>query len=306
MMNMNYEHFGSTSLAQLEPMRQLVRDWVRVTGLPAYFTPGDIDWLAAVTRVRRKIPGLRRWFQPGGELIGFAWGWEGGFHLQSHPLHRAVEAGMIAWAEQARRKQEGSREMTIWCHSGDVSRIRLLERLEYHPDGEQYLLMSLRLEQGFPQPQLPEGCFIRTPAGADDQPARVALHNEVLHPGLSLEQYRRVTSLPEYRPDLDLVVFTASGEPAGFCLGRYDPACRHGHIQWIGVRSAFSGQGLAGALLLSMLRLLDHLGAVEAHTRVTAACPIRRHLFQKAGFAEVDRSGTWHRRLEAAGESPMI
>jgi ribosomal protein S18 acetylase RimI-like enzyme len=98
-----------------------------------------------------------------------------------------------------------------------------------------------------------------------------------------------------YRPDLDLVLETADGTFAAFCLGRIDPdehAAHGGQGGWIaqlGTRRGYRGQGLGRAMLLAGLRTLRAAGVDTAALRVDAENPTGAlRLYESVGFTAVD------------------
>jgi GNAT superfamily N-acetyltransferase len=289
---------GYARRSDLELMRQVARTWVRITRQPEYFAPGDIDWMAATSPKPWVLPGLRLFFNPSGELYGFLTLKGSELDIQSHALHRAVETEMLAWTEaHLLSKNDPPGELTAWCSTGDTSRMHLFERSGFVPGARSFVLRALELGNEIPLPGLPEGYRLCSMDRKTHLETRTSAHNTVFNKDLAPLAYRRMTRMPEYRPELDLLVLDPSGECAAFCLARYDGENRAGLIQWLGTHPQQRGKGFARAALAAALNQLGRLGAARALVNCDTEAPAPNRLYTKAGFAELERNQAWHKTL---------
>jgi ribosomal protein S18 acetylase RimI-like enzyme len=105
-------------------------------------------------------------------------------------------------------------------------------------------------------------------------------------------------SVPDYVPELDLVAVAPHGQLAGFCVcgisaaenavtGRSD-----GYTDPLGVRPDFQKRGIARALLLTGLRLLQERGVTCAVLGTSSENVAMQAVAQSAGF-QVECSKIW-------------
>jgi mycothiol synthase len=102
--------------------------------------------------------------------------------------------------------------------------------------------------------------------------------------------------MPQYRPELDLVVVAPDGALAGFCIGWLDQRRRVGQIEPMGVHSRFQRLGLSQALLQEILRRFQALGADFAQLETDLERNAARHTYESAGFREahiIQAKGKW-------------
>src|SRR5258706_14539858 len=70
--------------------------------------------------------------------------------------------------------------------------------------------------------------------------------------------------MPQYDPQLDLMVMAPDGTPAAGCICWVDPVNRVGLFERVGTRPQFRRQGLATALMLGGLQRLGDRGMQAA------------------------------------------
>jgi mycothiol synthase len=168
----------------------------------------------------------------------------------------------------------------------------ILRELEFAPGGDpNFRLNGQPLGDDLPPPELRDGSIVRAvrddPA---DYQARVDLHREVWEPSkFSVEGYDRLRTKPLYRQELDLVVETAEGELASYCIVWWDPVTKIGEFEPVGTAERFRGRGYGKAVLREGMRRLRALGATYA-TVINAMDEkgeASRYLYASAGFTTV-------------------
>ncbi len=93
----------------------------------------------------------------------------------------------------------------------------------------------------------------------------------------------RLPRVPNYVPDLDLVVTNAVGEMVAFCLGWQ--MGDQGQIEPIAVHPAYQRQGIGRALLQTCLRRMWERGVRIAHIEHDATEGAAAELYMSTGFA---------------------
>jgi len=109
--------------------------------------------------------------------------------------------------------------------------------------------------------------------------------------------------MPQYDPQLDLMVMAPDGTPAAGCICWVDPVNRVGLFEPVGTRPQFRRQGLATALMLGGLQRLRergiqvalvigaHPGKEEKSTEFTSS----RFVYEAVGFQLLRRLYTYHK-----------
>ena len=67
---------------------------------------------------------------------------------------------------------------------------------------------------------------------------------------VTLEAYRRMRSVSDYTPELDIVVVAPDGTFAAYCICWLDPVNKIGEFEPVGTRETFRGKGLGKAVML--------------------------------------------------------
>jgi GNAT superfamily N-acetyltransferase len=174
----------------------------------------------------------------------------------------------------------------------------ILQTLGYGPAHEtHYRLNGQPVGDVVPALVVPDGVVVRA---VQDTPAdfqkRVDLHRDVWTGSkLTLPGYERLRTKPLYREDLDLVVATAEGDLAAYCIVWWDPETRTGEFEPVGTAERFRRRGFGKAVLLEGLRRLHELGAEYAIVisgMGPEAEPARR-LYGSAGFAPIFTFDVW-------------
>jgi ribosomal protein S18 acetylase RimI-like enzyme len=154
-----------------------------------------------------------------------------------------------------------------------------------------YRLNGQPLGDDLPAPVLQNGATVRhVRADAADLQERVDLHRDVWNPSkFDLAGYQRLRTKPLYRADLDLVVETADGELAAYCIVWWDPVTKTGEFEPVGTAERFRGQGYGKAVLREGMRRLRELGATYATVinSMDEKYAPSRALYPSAGFMPV-------------------
>lgn len=172
-------------------------------------------------------------------------------------------------------------------------------------DGPFFLLQHRTLDR-IPQPILPPGYAI-VPAGIAGEHARVDAHRRAWAParikgllgltvtgdeppsGFTLDKYRTMKRVSIYRPELDLVVCSSDGRPAGFALGWFDHRSGSVLFEPVGTSPDHARRGLSRAVCSAVMWAARDLGAVQSVVgpRGDAAYPAPRRLYESLGFTTV-------------------
>ncbi|MBT2596488.1 GNAT family N-acetyltransferase [Arthrobacter sp. ISL-72] len=114
---------------------------------------------------------------------------------------------------------------------------------------------------------------------------------------------------PQARPDLSTVVLDrSSGAVAGYQLASHDPdgavsrGFSEGYTDLLGVRREYRGRGIAQALLADAMRRFAAAGMDRASLDVDSENPTGAlALYEKMGYAAVNRSLAWDREVPRLG-----
>jgi mycothiol synthase len=259
-----------------------------------------------------KARDIRLWEDANGKLIGFAQLWisepaevtDGWLSFLVHPDARGgdVEAAAIAWGEGRMReieKQRGTRvKLRSSTRADECDRISVLANCGFKAD-RYFCRMARSLSEPIPEPQFPEGFWLRQFPGEQDAEAWVEMFNQSFidhwnHHDLTVEKFKYDLAKPSYRKDLDLIAVAADGTFAAFCyceinVEECDRTGRNeGWIAVLGTRRGFRKLGLGRAMLLAGLQRLKAAGVETAILGVDAANPSGAlRLYESAGFHNI-------------------
>lgn len=246
------------------------------------------------------------WEDAGGRVVGFAawqYYWAAlDFFILPGPEAQSIETELFRWADERfrERDKERGRPLPYWMEFRDDDRERQ-QIVEAHgfllDDDDSYVCLHHSLLNLSPVPALPDGFLLRSLKGEQEAVAYADLHRAAFESTSMTPQWRaRTIRMPQYRPELDLVVCAPDGSLAGFCVGWFAPSRRVAQIEPIGVHPYFQRLGLGRVLLLEMLRRFKEHGASSAIIEPDASnMPIRRAC-ESVGFQQVHRiyrKGKW-------------
>ena len=260
-----------------------VESW-RLDPLSVELTVGELTW-AARQHVGRESEWRRRlWFE-GDQLV--AWGWiqlprDLGF--QVHPHRPELVEEVFDWFEE--EAEAGRREVRV--RQGDVAAVEGLRRRGYvHDRTAPWIILNARGLDTVAAPRVPEGYRLRTVAGREDVPARVAVHRAAFAPSkVTEESYANVMQTPPYRAELDCVAEAPDGSFAAYALGWIDEVNAVGELEPVGCHPEHRRRGLARAVSLFALEQLRDAGATRALVgcRGDEAYPAPKALYESIGF----------------------
>jgi len=246
------------------------------------------------------------WFDQQDQLVAFAL--VDAFHnllfdLDPKAASAELDDAILQWGMVClkREPQTDDEEITIdaVCREEDTARMAWLTRHGFQPQALRTLRFIHSLDEPIPDPQLPAGFSIRSVAGLAEVEALVALHRAAFGTdNMTIEERRAMMNVPDYDPNLDLVVVAPDGRLAGFCVcgipseenavtGRNE-----GCTDPIGVHPDFQQQGLARALLLTGFHLLRERGVAYAVLGTSSENTAMQATAQSAGF-RVEYSKVW-------------
>jgi mycothiol synthase len=226
--------------------------------------------------------------------------------LQVHPAFKNIglEEAMIARAEEYLRvpSRRGGEALRIWTNSEDMIRIDLLRKhgfthlREY--DEHQW---RRSLELPIPASKAPAGYSIRPLGDSSELPSRSWASWRAFHSNEPDEKYDgdwkwylNIQSAPLYRPELDLVAITSSGEVAAFTTIWYDEQTLHGEFEPVGTMPEHQRRGLARALLCEGMQRLRQSGATQC--MVTGGSVPANGLYQAVLGPIFDLYQPWEKR----------
>ena len=223
--------------------------------------------------------GMRLWYGSNGSLHAFA---------IVHTLYRniyfeiapeiwddAIAQELFAWGTACIQKAYADAAAPITldtsCRENDVKRLSLLQQNGFVPDRVCSLNLARSLRVPISEPTLPAGFSIRPVAGEDEVEALVALHRAAFGTdNMTVAERLAMMRAPEYDRELDLIAVAPDGRCAAFCVGSISAAenshssQKTGFTDPVGTHPDFQRRGLARALLLTGMRLLQERGMETA------------------------------------------
>ena len=239
----------------------LTRAWL--DGAPFVAShPGDLEWWYASSAPEPLAAHLRLW-DVDGSLAAWSWvhgeqaHWEiwTGDPTADGPILDAILSAAIS---------ESSAVLEVWAPDDDPATLRSLERMGFVAGDRRLSQFQRRVDDGsrIGGASLPDGFRIRHVAGPTEIEARMEVHRAAFAPSrMTVEKYERLTAMPHYRFEDDLVVEAPDGSLAAFAMAWWDPVARVGEFEPVGTRPDLQRRGLGRALLEHGLRRFRDLGA---------------------------------------------
>lgn len=285
-----------------ERMRGLLQQTYRLTTPPLNCTTGDLDWWRATTNDPEVLSKVQLWFDSIGTLVAFVWPGKDQVDVMIRPNHRKLEATILAQAEDAYQQaaplDSGPLKFHYWSLEADALRNDLLESRGYTRTADYLAFHTMQLAQMPSAPTLPTGYTIRHVQGEADLEARVAVHRAAFHPSrMTVEKHRAVTTMPTYRPELDLVITAPDGGFAAYTIVWFDEVNQMGLFEPVGCHPDHQRRGLASAVMIEGLRRLCRLGATAAHVNSWREDSAGAGLYRTLGFAVAGRIFSWEKAL---------
>lgn len=236
------------------------------------------------------------WVAADGALRGWAvyqppWG------TLDYAVHPAANAGLereiLAWglARFQQLAQEYGRALDYYvdAHEDDAARIALLEQHGFARDDYHVVHLGRSLADPIPPPEVPAGFTLRPLAGAGEVAAYVATQRAAFGSTHMTGPWRqRTLAMPQYQPDLDLVIAAPDGRVAAFCVGWLSPVAPAGRrlaqVEPMGVHPDFQRLGLGRAVLAEMLRRMQTHGTDLAIVETYSTLDPAQALYDALGF----------------------
>jgi len=219
----------------------------------------------------------------------------GEIFLQRHPdkldlLDEMLKTGEALYVHPSKHR------VYTWAFDGDEELIEALRSRGYERRNEPVSHL-LELEFGAtPEVELPEGYALRSMAEEND----IEKRREIFGRGFNHEDpkewpsafsYRELQNAPDYRKEHDLVIVAPDGSYAACAIVWLDAVNRIGHLEPLGTHPDHRRKGLARAIVLAGIRLLQSQGA----TRMPM-CGFEP-FYRAVGFAERAAQHPWVKEL---------
>jgi ribosomal protein S18 acetylase RimI-like enzyme len=292
-----------------------------------YLMTSDVAW-----RLPGSAPGqnLRLWYDDAG-LAGYVWfepttGMELDLRADLGYGDR-ISNDMLAWSEARRRDFEPARprfvdlgSMTEWeeevlhprpagaddglclttvAFEGDRERIAFLEERGYRATKHFTPDYRRSLDVALPESRLGPGMRLRHVTDRDLE-ERVATHRDSWI-GSSYDRARHasVCASDVFDPELDIVLETADGSFASYCICWTDSVLGIGSFEPVGTRPAWRGRGVGREVIYEGLRRLKAKGMHSARVGTAGFNEPSQGLYQSCGFELVDTCRTFMKTLTA-------
>ena len=276
----------------------------------AHLTNCDLATDAIVADIGGKLVGHGRvswWVNDEGERLYGVWG-------NVHPDWRGKGIGRAILQWQERRAREiaaghpdtQTRALQTFAVTSAPTKVQLLESAGYKPVRYGFM-MSRSLEEPIPDLPLPDGLETR-PVQPEHMRAIWEALDEAFRdhwghrPGTE-EDYQRFIGWPDQTPHLWQVAW-AGDQVAGMVLNtvfeRENIALnqKRGWTDPICVRRPWRKRGLARALIVRSLHMLEEMGMLEACLGVDTNNPSGAlHLYESCGYRQINSSTTYRKPL---------
>ncbi len=293
-----------TGPADLERMLALlvaVRSPERISDYPSM---SDLHKLLSSPIIQRNT-GL--WEIGDGRLVAYAFvDTPNNLRFEIAPEARglALEAEMIAWGEscllRAAEPDGPPQTLDAVCREEDEGTRAFLKRHGFDEHLTRTMILARALEWEIRRPVLPPGFILRVVSGEGEVPALVDLH-QAAHGtnNLTVEDRLSWMRVPDYKPDLDLVVTAPGGELAAYCfcqvseLENRRSGLQEGWTDPIATHPDYQRLGLATALLSHGLGLLKERGLRVARLATTSENVAMIHAAQQLDY-QVETTKIWY------------
>ena len=237
---------------------------------------------------------VRLWLD-GEELVAWAvlqspfWAMDYVCHADYHTsLHKEI----LAWADGRAQAVVGTPyERSAWfvnVFSGQESRKKDLEAMGFACQSDvgedSWSKVFMKRSPDETKPIEPPAGFIIRPLGGEVE-RYVELHQSVFESkNMTLEWRRRTLQSPLYRPELDLVVESPTGELAAFCVCWFNEKLSAGQVEPLGVHKEYRQLGLGKVALSHGLSRLRSMGAKDIFVETDNYRNEAFNLYQSQGF----------------------
>ncbi|GCE31835.1 N-acetyltransferase [Dictyobacter alpinus] len=256
----------------------------------------DLPWRISSPMIN-EAPNAVFWTDEDKNVVGFAawqyyWGVLDLFVLPG-PTFTAVTTDLFAWADKRFLELDAERgwPLLYWVEFRDDDLPRRQLALDHGfilNEEDHYVLLQHSLSDLPAVPALPDGFQLRPLRGEQEVAAYAELHRAAFESTSMTPSWRaRTLRMPQYRPELDIVISAPDGSLAGFCVGWLDTARKIAEVEPLGVHPRFQQFGLGSILLLEMLHRFKAHGADSAIVETSLDRTPARAAYEKAGFQQV-------------------
>ena len=282
----------------------------------AYMMTSDVGWQISAAEPEANV---RLWYDDGA-LAGYGWfepPTDVCFDVREDVSLASLLPEMLAWAEQRRRQLPPFHPPILECRAMrdwealfleqksiddetrstlvtsafdlDRERVALLETNGFRATGHFMPYLRRELDIPIPEPPLPEGARLRQVTEADFE-ERVAAHVDAWWPasGFDLQKYLAVRAVESYDPELDIVLETANGEFASYCIAWLDRRMGVGSFEPVGTRRRWRRQGIGRLVNYEGLRRLKARGMHTANIQTAGFNERAVGLYESCGFERID------------------
>jgi GNAT superfamily N-acetyltransferase len=268
--------------------------WCHHRSLMSFETSfGTLAWEGPTTgrtRVFERDGDLLGWARltPGYERIRRAGAWDVAppslvwLVDRREPAAAELLVSIIEWAEE----RSDLPFSTSHARGDDVAR-DVLAGLGYGPDPTEPFGIYMQQPLSTGSDVRLDGYVLATMAALGDAELRAEAHRLAWEGSTrSADDVRATMAQWPYRADLDIVVTTVAGDPAGSALIWFDETYQYGELEPVGVAAGHRGRGIAGAMLRFGLGRLAAAGASYAvvGARGDDDYPLPRRVYASAGF----------------------
>ncbi len=282
---------GASDLSLLVDWVRSLRPTERVTDYPSVI---DLHQLLLLPCNQATT---RLWLADTGELVGFAF--VDVFHTLRFELdwNRTtpdLAAAIVAWGNECRRSSapaESASLLYATAHEADTPRRAYLERQGFTRLADTIVHLERSLAEPIAAPSLPAGFTMRSVEGEHEAAELAALHRAAFGTAhMTTERRLAMMRTDYYDRALDLVMLTPEGMLAAYAMGSIQPAenaltgrnaC---YVDLFATHPAYRGRGLACALLLSVLQLLQGRGCATAKLNTSSENGPMQQVATSAGF----------------------
>ncbi len=279
-------------------------DLARVLTFHAIARPGErIDEYPGATDLEELLsePGNQRntrlWFDKTGQLCAYAILSEDTLlfdSLEGQPT--SYEEHILQWAIES---LDPAQFDSLWttCRDDNSTRINFLQAHGFQLQPDAALHYARSLQQPIPQPSLPPGFSIRPLHGEAEAPAAAELHRAAFGTGyMTTENRLNMMRTSDYDPTLDLLAIAPDGRLAAYCMVAIHAAenqrtgRKEGHTDPLATHPQFQRMGLARALLLTGLRLLQKRGIQTARLGTDSENIAMQKTAESLGFTLIHKN----------------
>lgn len=245
---------------------------------------------------------VRLWHIRQGKLVAYAiLGDDFSLDFQVHPAFTGleIEEDILRWAIDKvsdlglHGLHHPHSVIFTAVYQDDLAKVAFLLRQGFLTGEYIEVNLTRTLHEPIPEVVLPEGFQVRQVIEEKECVERAGVQHDVWQPwsvgNIDARDYERLTQLPGYHQELDVVAVTRGGAIASYVNCWIDPVNHIGDFGPVGTRQAFRRQGLGRAVLLEGLRKLKACGMDRVGVSTGESNFPARALYETIGFKAVNR-----------------